>query len=229
MSPSAGSWSSSCKSLDEESFTDGAQVGAGIGLLQHEVLEDLVQGGEDEVERYLKGFTKVEDNRYSMKIFLRSASRTAFNSGFTIPNAIAGWMTNPNPFYHILLLPPGLVQPPNTAVFLKHPRDSLLSATCIDYQSADSGTSDEKNACCCTNERCCNICVEIGCLWSPDGNILGYGCSTDKAGTHLKAMRLQCTLLSALTTRRTFRAPMDVSRTPDVKPRITDEFEKLKT
>ena len=32
--------------------------------------EDLVQGGEwDEVERYLSGFTKVEDNRYSMKIF----------------------------------------------------------------------------------------------------------------------------------------------------------------
>jgi len=32
--------------------------------------EDLVQGGEwDEVERYLSGFTKLEDNRYSMKIF----------------------------------------------------------------------------------------------------------------------------------------------------------------
>lgn len=32
--------------------------------------EDLVQGGEwDEVEKYLSGFTKVEDNRYSMKIF----------------------------------------------------------------------------------------------------------------------------------------------------------------
>lgn len=32
--------------------------------------EDQVQAGEwDEVERYLSGFTKVEDNRYSMKIF----------------------------------------------------------------------------------------------------------------------------------------------------------------
>ncbi|CAD6258036.1 unnamed protein product [Miscanthus lutarioriparius] len=32
--------------------------------------EDLVQGGEwDELERYLSGFTKLEDNRYSMKIF----------------------------------------------------------------------------------------------------------------------------------------------------------------
>lgn len=32
--------------------------------------EDLVHGGEwDEVEKYLSGFTKVEDNRYSMKIF----------------------------------------------------------------------------------------------------------------------------------------------------------------
>lgn len=32
--------------------------------------EDQVLAGEwDEVERYLCGFTKVEDNRYSMKIF----------------------------------------------------------------------------------------------------------------------------------------------------------------
>jgi hypothetical protein len=32
--------------------------------------EDQVQGGEwEEVERYLSGFTKVDDNRYSMKIF----------------------------------------------------------------------------------------------------------------------------------------------------------------
>ncbi|XP_066341504.1 protein TOPLESS-RELATED PROTEIN 2-like [Miscanthus floridulus] len=32
--------------------------------------EDLMQGGEsDELERYLSGFTKLEDNRYSMKIF----------------------------------------------------------------------------------------------------------------------------------------------------------------
>ena len=32
--------------------------------------EDQVQAGEwDEAERYLSGFTKVEDNRYSMKIF----------------------------------------------------------------------------------------------------------------------------------------------------------------
>ncbi|MFS7946664.1 putative Topless family protein [Helianthus anomalus] len=32
--------------------------------------EDQVHAGEwDEVERYLCGFTKVEDNQYSMKIF----------------------------------------------------------------------------------------------------------------------------------------------------------------
>lgn len=32
--------------------------------------EDQVQAGEwEEVEKYLSGFTKVEDNRYSMKIF----------------------------------------------------------------------------------------------------------------------------------------------------------------
>ena len=32
--------------------------------------EDLVQSGDwNEVEKYLSGFTKVDDNRYSMKIF----------------------------------------------------------------------------------------------------------------------------------------------------------------
>lgn len=32
--------------------------------------EELVTGGEwDEAEKYLSGFTKVDDNRYSMKIF----------------------------------------------------------------------------------------------------------------------------------------------------------------
>jgi hypothetical protein len=32
--------------------------------------EELVLGGDwDEVEKYLSGFTKVDDNRYSMKIF----------------------------------------------------------------------------------------------------------------------------------------------------------------
>lgn len=32
--------------------------------------EEKVQAGEwDEVEKYLSGFTKVDDNRYSMKIF----------------------------------------------------------------------------------------------------------------------------------------------------------------
>jgi len=32
--------------------------------------EEMVTNGEwDEVEKYLSGFTKVDDNRYSMKIF----------------------------------------------------------------------------------------------------------------------------------------------------------------
>ncbi|KAE8820665.1 Topless-related protein 1 [Hordeum vulgare] len=56
------------------------------------------------------------------------------------PNAIAGWMTNPNPSLPhpaIAQGPPGLVQPPNTAAFLKHPR-TPTSAPGIDYQSADS-------------------------------------------------------------------------------------------
>ncbi|XP_074326432.1 protein TOPLESS-RELATED PROTEIN 2-like isoform X1 [Apium graveolens] len=58
--------------LDEEKFKDT------VHKLEHEsgfyfnmkYFEDQVQAGEwDEVERYLCGFTKVEDNRYSMKIF----------------------------------------------------------------------------------------------------------------------------------------------------------------
>uniref|UniRef100_A0A0E0LRK0 CTLH domain-containing protein n=1 Tax=Oryza punctata TaxID=4537 RepID=A0A0E0LRK0_ORYPU len=56
------------------------------------------------------------------------------------PNAIAGWMTNANPSLpHAAVAqgPPGLVQPPNTAAFLKHPR-TPTSAPAIDYQSADS-------------------------------------------------------------------------------------------
>ncbi|KAJ0922087.1 putative transcription factor interactor and regulator LisH family [Helianthus annuus] len=33
-------------------------------------LEELVKNGEwDEVEKYISGYTKVEDNRYSMKIY----------------------------------------------------------------------------------------------------------------------------------------------------------------
>ncbi|KAL5230740.1 hypothetical protein ABZP36_029516 [Zizania latifolia] len=56
------------------------------------------------------------------------------------PNAIAGWMTNANsslPHAAVAQGPPGLVQPPNTAAFLKHPR-TPTSAAGIDYQSADS-------------------------------------------------------------------------------------------
>ncbi|KQJ95284.1 protein TPR2 [Brachypodium distachyon] len=56
------------------------------------------------------------------------------------PNAIAGWMTNANPSLpHAAVAqgPSGLVQPPNTAAFLKHPR-TPTSAPGIDYQSADS-------------------------------------------------------------------------------------------
>ncbi|CAD6246767.1 unnamed protein product [Miscanthus lutarioriparius] len=56
------------------------------------------------------------------------------------PNAIAGWMTNANPSLpHAAVAqgPPGLIQAPNTAAFLKHPR-TPTSAPGIDYQSADS-------------------------------------------------------------------------------------------
>ncbi|KAJ8486277.1 hypothetical protein OPV22_018762 [Ensete ventricosum] len=58
--------------LDEEKFKEAVhkleQESGFYFNMKH--FEDLVQGGEwDEVERYLGGFTKVEDNRYSMKIF----------------------------------------------------------------------------------------------------------------------------------------------------------------
>ncbi|XVF41623.1 hypothetical protein PTKIN_Ptkin01aG0294400 [Pterospermum kingtungense] len=52
--------------------------------------------------------------------------------------AIAGWMSSGNPsFPHAAAVaagPPGLVQPPNAAAFLKHPR----TPSGLDYQSADS-------------------------------------------------------------------------------------------
>ncbi|CAD6212605.1 unnamed protein product [Miscanthus lutarioriparius] len=58
--------------LDEEKFKEMVhkleQESGFYFNMKH--FEDLVQGGEwDEVERYLSGFTKLEDNRYSMKIF----------------------------------------------------------------------------------------------------------------------------------------------------------------
>ncbi|CAL9073806.1 unnamed protein product [Musa hybrid cultivar] len=55
-------------------------------------------------------------------------------------SAIAGWMTNANPqlpHAAVAQAPPGLVQPPNTAAFLKHPR-TPTSAPGMDYQTADS-------------------------------------------------------------------------------------------
>ncbi|CAD6260377.1 unnamed protein product [Miscanthus lutarioriparius] len=58
--------------LDEEKFKETVhkleQESGFYFNMKH--FEDLVQGDEwDEVERYLSGFTKLEDNRYSMKIF----------------------------------------------------------------------------------------------------------------------------------------------------------------
>ncbi|KAE8806313.1 Topless-related protein 1 [Hordeum vulgare] len=59
------------------------------------------------------------------------------------PNAIAGWMTNPNPSLPhpaIAQGPPGLVQPPNTGI-IKLQFSKMVTPTSapgIDYQSADS-------------------------------------------------------------------------------------------
>ncbi|MQM07473.1 hypothetical protein Taro_040313 [Colocasia esculenta] len=58
--------------LDEEKFKETVhkleQESGFFFNMKH--FEDLVQAGEwDELEKYLGGFTKVEDNRYSMKIF----------------------------------------------------------------------------------------------------------------------------------------------------------------
>ncbi|XP_009801463.1 protein TOPLESS-RELATED PROTEIN 2-like isoform X1 [Nicotiana sylvestris] len=58
--------------LDEEKFKEAVhklEQESGF-FFNMKYFEDQVQAGEwDEVERYLSGFTKVEDNRYSMKIF----------------------------------------------------------------------------------------------------------------------------------------------------------------
>ncbi|KAH7687231.1 YVTN repeat-like/Quinoprotein amine dehydrogenase protein [Dioscorea alata] len=55
-------------------------------------------------------------------------------------SAIAGWMSSANPSLpHAAVAqgPPGLVQPPNTAAFLKHPR-TPTSVPVMDYQTAES-------------------------------------------------------------------------------------------
>ncbi|XP_024384334.1 protein TOPLESS-RELATED PROTEIN 2 isoform X3 [Physcomitrium patens] len=58
--------------LDEEKFKETVhklEQESGF-FFNMKYFEDQVQGGEwEEVERYLSGFTKVDDNRYSMKIF----------------------------------------------------------------------------------------------------------------------------------------------------------------
>eukprot|EP00249_Psilotum_nudum_P025017 c29350_g1_i2 orf=562-3972(-) len=58
--------------LDEEKFKETVhklEQESGF-FFNMKYFEDKVQAGEwDEVERYLSGFTKVDDNRYSMKIF----------------------------------------------------------------------------------------------------------------------------------------------------------------
>ncbi|XWS17122.1 hypothetical protein CRYUN_Cryun33cG0041300 [Craigia yunnanensis] len=58
--------------LDEEKFKDTVHIleqESGF-FFNSRYFEDMVINGEwDEVEKYLSGFTKVDDNRYSMKIF----------------------------------------------------------------------------------------------------------------------------------------------------------------
>lgn len=58
--------------LDEEKFKQTVhKLEKESGLFFNlKYFEDAVTNGEwDEVEKYLSGFTKVDDNRYSMKIF----------------------------------------------------------------------------------------------------------------------------------------------------------------
>ncbi|VAI07624.1 unnamed protein product [Triticum turgidum subsp. durum] len=51
--------------LDEEKFKETVHKYFNMKYFEDEV----INGNWDEVERYLGGFTKVDDNRYSMKIF----------------------------------------------------------------------------------------------------------------------------------------------------------------
>ncbi|KAI8024382.1 Protein TOPLESS [Camellia lanceoleosa] len=58
--------------LEEEKFKEAVhkleQESGFFFNMRH--FEDMVTNGDwDEVEKYLSGFTKVDDNRYSMKIF----------------------------------------------------------------------------------------------------------------------------------------------------------------
>uniref|UniRef100_A0A2P2LW20 Protein TOPLESS-like n=1 Tax=Rhizophora mucronata TaxID=61149 RepID=A0A2P2LW20_RHIMU len=58
--------------VDEEKFKDTVhklEQESGF-FFNMRYFDDMVTNGEwDEVEKYLSGFTKVDDNRYSMKIF----------------------------------------------------------------------------------------------------------------------------------------------------------------
>ncbi|KAK4389148.1 protein TOPLESS-RELATED PROTEIN 2 [Sesamum angolense] len=57
------------------------------------------------------------------------------------PSAIAGWMSSANPSMPhaaVAAAPPGLVQAPSSAPFLKHPRTPPLAGPGMEYQTADS-------------------------------------------------------------------------------------------
>ncbi|KAL0324138.1 UNVERIFIED_CONTAM: protein TOPLESS-RELATED PROTEIN 2 [Sesamum calycinum] len=197
--------------LDEEKFKETVhklEQESGF-FFNMKYFEDQVQAGEwDDVERYLSGFTKVEDNRYSMKIFFEIRKQKylealdslnwqhqlcknprpnpdiktlftdhtcASSNGTRVgpptnaplagpvpkpgvfpplgghgpfqsvvsppPSAIAGWMSSPNPpmpHAAVAAAPPGLVQAPSSAPFLKHPRTPPLAGPGMEYQTADS-------------------------------------------------------------------------------------------
>lgn len=67
--------------------------------------EEMVTNGDwDEVEKYLSGFTKVDDNRYSMKIFfeIRKQKYLEALDRFVLLDVLS---TNPSiPYYSALII-----------------------------------------------------------------------------------------------------------------------------
>ncbi|KAJ0015143.1 hypothetical protein Pint_21768 [Pistacia integerrima] len=130
------------------------------------------------------------------------------------PGAIAGWMSNNSPSLPhpaVAAGPPGLVQSSSAAAFLKHPR-TPTGMTGMDYQSADSehlmkrirtGQSDEP--------------LIVNAL-GPVGNVSGAIAPTLERPDRVPP----AVSINSL-------GPMDSSRLVDVKPRIADDADKVKS
>ncbi|KAK7822237.1 topless-related protein 2 [Quercus suber] len=104
--------------------------------------EEKVQAGEwEEVEKYLSGFTKVDDNRYSMKTFFESGSRSILKHLIAAANAnaLAGWMANASAssVQASVVTASSIPVPQNQVPILKRPRTPPAAPGMVDYPSTD--------------------------------------------------------------------------------------------